>query len=117
MPILYCPRCSKILTYGQVFGKNVTTSSSGPFIVGHPLGNANLPLIGVPLNSSSSRYAQFCKVCGEEINEIPTDEEREQNKTKYEAEQREKNGFLIIFFIIVGIIAFFEIVYCLNKYH
>src|ERR1700722_15041603 len=75
MPILYCPRCSKSLSDAGVFGKNVTTQSSGPFIAGHILGNANLPLIGVPLNSSTSHYGLFCKVCGEEVNKIPTSEE------------------------------------------
>jgi len=86
MAFYYCPRCGPT----EVYSKLVTTSESGPFIAGHIGANPNLPMVGVRLNSETSRVAYFSKTCGEEANYFLTpDEARKRDlETRFETVPR-----------------------------
>jgi len=111
MPEYHCFRCQKQLGFDKMFQKNVPAQPSGAFLVGHIGGNPHLPLMGVPINTQHARVALCCSVCGEEVHQIATGEEREQ----IDEEAENRRGRLLILAIITAIGIFIEFMVCWQK--
>jgi hypothetical protein len=112
MPTYYCLRCSKSLSRGDIFQRFESTQTSGVTIAGHILNNPDLPILAVPLSSSSNHYIRhFCKRCGERTREILSEEELELKRPQLEAEAAEHDAeertwqilLWLVFSLIIGV--------------
>jgi hypothetical protein len=101
----YCPRCGAKEAW-DCYHKEVPNQPSG-FIAGHWGNNPDAPVVGLPVWTSRTRFATFCKQCGEEVRELLTEAQRkERNKAAREASWPPWAIGSIIIFALFLLVAF-----------